>query len=81
MDRNTDPRALAQQNSYLEALKQRLLGGMLGGGMAQNAAQAMQGRPQYLEYMQTQQSQGMQPATYEEWMRMQQSQPRGLLGQ
>lgn len=83
MDYNADPKALAAQNSFLEALKQRLMGGMLGQGMVQNAANAMQGRPQYLQYMQMQQSQGMAPIPFEEWQRMQQmqQQPRGLLGQ
>lgn len=80
MDPNTDPRALAAQNTFSQALKERLLQTLLGQGMTQNAAQAMQGRPEYLQYMQMQQSQGMQPVPYEQWMRMQQ-QPRGLLGQ
>lgn len=51
-DPNLDPRALAAQNSYLQALLQRLpfLGqNLLGNGMAQQAAQSMQGRPAQLQ--------------------------------
>jgi hypothetical protein len=77
-----DPRQAAQQNSFWQALKDRVTPtsmGLLGGGAVQNAAQAMQGRP-YQLYLQQAMALGEQPMTPEQFMQTQQQQPRrGLL--
>lgn len=87
MDPNLDPRALAQQNSYLDAIRQRMgMGGqpsgLLGSGMAQGAAQAMQMDP-YRKHVQEAQALGQQPMPPEVFMQQMQTQRpqgRGLLG-
>lgn len=82
MDPNLDPRALAKQNGYLDAIRQRLgMGGgqpsgLLGNGMAQGAANAMQMDP-YRKHVQEAQALGQQPMTPEQFRQM--SQGRGLL--
>lgn len=53
--------------------------GLLGQGMAQQAAQQIQSRP-YMMYMKEMQSLGMPVLPYEQWMQTMQ-QPKGLLGQ
>ncbi len=71
------------QNSYLDAIKQRLgMGqGLLGGGMVQGAAQAMQMDP-YRKHVQESQALGQAPMTVEQFMQQMQPRPqgRGLLG-
>lgn len=70
---------MADMKSALEKL-----GGLLGlsTGMAGKAAETISMRP-YQLYVQEQQAQGLQPLTYEEWLKMQQPQeaPKsGILG-
>ena len=85
MDPNLDPRALAAQNSYLDAIKQRLgmgggLGapaGLLGSGMAQGAAASLQMDP-YRKHVQEAQALGQPPMTPEQFRQM--SQGRGVFG-
>jgi hypothetical protein len=77
MDPNTDPRALAEQNSFWQALKARLVPqGLLGQGMVQSASQSLQSRP-YMLHVQEARAMGQEPMTPEQF---QQSQRRGLLG-
>ena len=72
MDPNLDPRALAQQNSFIDAMRQRLAGGLLGGsGMVNQAANAQVLRPQYLNYVEQAQSLGQQPMPFELWLQTQ----------
>jgi hypothetical protein len=75
-----DPRQMAQQNTFWQALKGRITPtsmGLLGGGAVQNAAQAMQGRP-YQLHVQESLATGQQPMTPEQFMQTQQPR-RGLL--
>jgi hypothetical protein len=77
------PQALAQGNSYWQAIKDRITPtsmGLLGGGAAQNAAQSMQGRP-YQLYVQEALALGEQPMSPEQFMQQmqQRQQPRSLL--
>jgi hypothetical protein len=75
-----DPRQMAQQNTFWQALKDRMTPspmGLLGGGAVQNAAQAMQNRP-YELYRQQAMALGEQPMTPEQFMQTQQPR-RGLL--
>jgi hypothetical protein len=54
--------------------------GLLGSGMAQNAASAIQSRP-YMQHLAEAKALGQQPMTPEQFMQMQQQVPaRGLLG-
>jgi hypothetical protein len=77
-----DPRQMAQQNTFWQALKDRMTPtsmGLLGGGAVQNAAQSMQNRP-YQIHVQEAMALGQQPMTPEQFMQMQQrQQPRSLL--
>lgn len=73
------------QNSFLDALKQRMgMGqGLLGGGMAQGAAQAMQMDP-YRKHVQEAQAMGQAPMPMEQFMQQMQAQrpqARGWWGQ
>lgn len=73
IDPNTNPAALARQNSMMGAIGGRLgqMGaGMFGGGMAGQGVQTLQARP-YQLYVQTMQAQGLQPLPPEEWMKQQ----------
>jgi hypothetical protein len=75
------PQALAQGNTYWQALKDRFAPspmGLLGSGAVQNAAQSMQNRP-YQLYVQEAMAMGQQPMSPEQFMQSQHSR-RGLLG-
>lgn len=79
------PQALAAQNSYLQAVKERasgLFGGAgLGGGMAGQAAATVQNRP-YQLHVQEAQGLGQQPLSPEAFAQMLAEQkPKGLLAE
>ncbi len=78
------PQALAQGNTFWQALKDRMTPtsmGLLGNGAVSNAAQTMQARP-YDLYVREAMAMGQQPMSQEQFMQMQmqgQMQPKSLL--
>jgi hypothetical protein len=75
------PQSLAAQNTYWQALKDRVLPqqaqGLLGPGMAQQAAVILQSRP-YQLHVQEAQALGQTPLTPEQFAKVMSG---GLLGQ
>lgn len=74
MDPNTDPRALASQNSLTRAILGRMLPqnmlSVLGSGMAGNAASAINGTA-YRNHVAEMQALGQTPLTQEQFARRQ----------
>lgn len=80
MDPNTDPKALAAQNTYWNALMHRLMPGrgMQNMGLLGNAAGIAQSRP-YMMHVQEAQALGQEPMSPEQFQQ-QMGARRGLLG-
>lgn len=73
LDQNSDPAALAAQNSFARAILGRMLPqgaqGLLGAGMAQSAAGVLQSIP-YQKHVQEMRALGQQPMDPQQFQQM-----------